>query len=38
MSKRRTRCPEFKARDAMEAISGRGALQEIADGHAAHPI
>ncbi len=30
MNKRRTRGPEFKARVAMEAISGRKTLQEIA--------
>jgi hypothetical protein len=30
MTKRRTHSPEFKARDAMEAISGRKTLQEIA--------
>ncbi|MEA5392104.1 hypothetical protein VB738_12630 [Cyanobium gracile UHCC 0139] len=33
MRKRRTRCTEFNARDAMEAISGRKTLQEIAAGH-----
>ena len=38
MSKRRTHSPEFKARDAMEAISGRKTLQEIAADHAIHPI
>ena len=37
MSKRRTHSPEFKARVAMEAISGRKTIQEIAD-HAIHPI
>jgi len=30
MSKRRTHCPEFKARVAMEVISGRKTIQEIA--------
>ncbi len=29
MSKRRTHSPEFKARVAMEAISGRKTIQEI---------
>ena len=38
MSKRRTHSPEFKARDAMEAISGRKTIQEIAADHAVHPI
>ena len=38
MSKRRTHSPEFKARVAMEAISGRKTLQEIAADHAVHPI
>ena len=38
MSKRRTHSPEFKARVAMEAISGRKTLQEIAADHAIHPI
>lgn len=38
MSKRRTYSPEFKARVAMEAISGRRTLQEIAADHAVHPI
>ena len=38
MSKRRTHSPEFKARDAMEAISGRKTIQEIAADHAIHPI
>jgi transposase-like protein len=38
MSKRRTHSPEFKARGAMEAISGRKAIQEIAADHAVHPI
>jgi putative transposase len=34
MSKRRTHSPEFKAKAAMEAISGRNSLQEIAADHA----
>jgi transposase-like protein len=38
MSKRRTHSPEFKAKVAMEAISGRKTLQEIAADHAVHPI
>ena len=38
MSKRRTHSSEFKARVAMEAISGRKSLQEIAADHAVHPI
>jgi transposase-like protein len=38
MSKRRTHSPEFKARLAMEAISGRKTIQEIAADHAIHPI
>jgi len=38
MSKRRTHSPEFKARVAMEAISGRKSIQEIAADHAIHPI
>ena len=38
MSQRRTHSPEFKARVAMEAISGRKTLQEIAADHAIHPI
>jgi len=38
MSKRRTHSPEFKARVAMEAISGRKSIQEIAAEHAIHPI
>jgi transposase-like protein len=37
MSKRRTHSPEFKARVAMEAISGRKTIQEIAADHG-HPI
>jgi len=35
MSKRRTHSPEFKARVAMEAISGRKTIQEIAADSAA---
>jgi putative transposase len=38
MSKRRTHSSEFKARFAMEAISGRKTIQEIAADHAIHPI
>lgn len=38
MGKRRTHSPEFKARVAMEAISGRKTIQEIAADHAIHPI
>ena len=38
MSKRRTHSSEFKARVAMEAISGRKTIQEIAADHAVHPI
>ncbi len=38
MSRRRTHRPEFKARVAMKAISGRKTIQEIPDGHAIHPI
>jgi transposase-like protein len=38
MSKRRTHSHEFKARIAMEAISGRKTIQEIAADHAIHPI
>ena len=34
----RTHSPEFKARVAMEAISGRKTMQEIAADHAIHPI
>jgi transposase-like protein len=34
MSKRRTHSPEFKARVAMEAISGRKTIQEGAADHA----
>jgi putative transposase len=38
LSKCRTHSPEFKARVAMEAISGRKTIQEIAADHAVHPI
>jgi len=38
MSNRRTHSPEFKAKVAMEAISGRKTLQQIATDHAVHPI
>jgi transposase-like protein len=38
MSKRRIHNPEFKARVAMEAISGRKTIQEIAADYAIHPI
>ena len=38
LSKRRTHSPKFKARVAMEAISGRKTLQEIAADHTIHPI
>ncbi len=38
MSKRRTHSPASKARVAMEAISGRKTLQEIAADHSIHPI
>ena len=38
MSKCRTLSSEFKARVAMEAISGRMTTQEIAADHAIHPI
>jgi putative transposase len=37
MSKRRTHSPEFKARAAMEATSGRKTIQEIAADHAIPP-
>jgi len=33
MSKRRSHSPEFKAKVAMEAISGRKTIQEIAADH-----
>jgi transposase-like protein len=38
MGKRNTHSPEFKARVAMEAISGRKTIQEITADHAIHPI
>jgi putative transposase len=40
MSKRRTHThsPEFKVQVAMEAISGRKTIQEIAADHAINPI
>jgi transposase-like protein len=38
MSKRRTHSPEFKAKVAMEANSGRKTLQEIAPDGAERPI
>jgi putative transposase len=38
MSKRRTHSPAFKARVAMEAMSGRNMIQQIAADHAIHPI
>ena len=38
MSKRRTHSPEFMARVAMEAISGRKTIQKIAADHSIHPI
>jgi putative transposase len=38
MNKRRTHSPEFKAKVAMEAISGRKTIQEIAADHTIHPI
>jgi transposase-like protein len=38
LSKRRTHSPEFKARVAMEAFSGRKTIQEIAADHVIHPI
>jgi transposase-like protein len=38
MSKRRTHSHEFKVRVAMEAISGRKILQEIAADHFTRPI
>ncbi len=38
MSKRCTNSPEFKAKVAMEAISGRKTIQEVAADHAIHPI
>ena len=38
MNKRCTHSPEFKAKVAMEAISGRKTIQEIAADHSIHPI
>jgi putative transposase len=38
LSKHRTHSPEFKARVAMVAISGRKTIQEIAGDHAIHSI
>lgn len=38
MSKHGTHSPEFKARVAMEAISGRKTIQESAADHSIHPI
>jgi len=38
LSKRRTHSPEFKARVAIEAISGRKSLQEITADHSIYPI
>jgi putative transposase len=38
LSKRRTHSPEFKAKVAMEAISSRKTIQEIAADQAIHPI
>jgi len=38
MTKRHTHRPEFKARVAMEAMSGRKTIQEIAADQAIHPI
>ena len=38
MSNRRTHSPELEAKVAMEAISGRKTLQQIAADHAVHPI
>jgi putative transposase len=38
MSKRKTHSPEFKARVAVQAITGRKTLQEIAASRAVHPI
>ena len=37
MSKRHTHNPEFKARIAMEAISGRKTIQKIAADYAINP-
>jgi len=38
LSKRLSHSPEFKAKVAMEAISGRKTIQEIAADNAIHPI
>jgi putative transposase len=38
MGKRRTHRPEFKARVAMEAVSGRKTLQGIPAKYAVHPF
>ncbi len=38
MSKRQTQSPEFKAKVALVAISGRKTLQQIATDHGVHPI
>jgi len=38
MSKRRTHSPEFKAKVAMEAISGRKTIQVVAADHGIHHI
>ncbi|MFM7674255.1 MAG: transposase [Synechococcus sp.] len=38
MSKRRTQSPEFKARVALEAITGRIMIQEIVADYTIHPI
>lgn len=38
MSKRRTHSTNFKARVAMEAISGRKTIQEITVDHAIDPL
>ena len=38
LSKRHHHSPEFKAKVAIEAISGRKTIQEVAADHAIHPI
>jgi len=38
LRKRRTDSPEYKARLAIEAISGRKMIREIAADHPIHPI
>ena len=38
MGKRRAHSPEFKARVAMDAISGRKTLLKINADHSIHPI